>query len=319
MGPIIRPGRPRLGTHYFGFATGRVGCKRPGSGRGPVFAKDNRIPGGGGRRTSGVDGRETPVSISTIKEQLTAYGTSQGLHRLEGRIQRGLDPSGLLGVVSTRAKLVQVAQVLGADMADVDTLSTALHTGGIWTHAECLAAGTDPAVQVWMIAGEATIADRQKMGDLAATDFWTDFTRINKLLDEAVVDPAGFLTRAQRNIITRSQEKYTVEDGVPVSKHDDGFVAMAVTGHRSGIVQADSGLLFVGANALDYDGLAALDLHKVVENDRDKPTTFYVPQDYQAGTPDQRVVKFLYHGFAIVFGGNREVAKALARGAPLAK
>ena len=252
--------------------------------------------------------------VSSIVEQLKAYGEQHGLRGLEGRIQRGLDPAGMLAVEETRGKLEKIAQTLGASAENLVKLTNELHVGGIWNNADALASGERPDVRTWMIAGEATVSGKQKEDDLAPNEFVADYERVNRLLDEAVQDPLVFGDRARDNLITRSKEQFVVEDGVPVSELDSGFLAMAVNGYKSGIVRDKSGLLFVGASELDNGSLEESGLREIQKEDRGRTATFY--QD-EAG---KDVVKKLYSGFSIVLSGDMGIAKTLAAsGEKLAK
>lgn len=245
--------------------------------------------------------------VATIERELKNYGESRKLRGLEGRIQRGLDPAGMLAVSETREKVEQVAAALGAKMEDVEKLTNELHVGGIWGNAERLAKGDDPAVKVWMVLGEATVSGKVKEGDLTHADFLRDTERVIRELDNAASDTEGYAQLSQHNLIERSREQFKMDDDVPISQLDNGFLAMAVNGHKSGIVQADNGLLFVGANELNYTVLEKMGLKAEEREDRGRKALFYVNAQ---GEP---VVKKLYPGFAIVLNKDLEVAKALAR------
>lgn len=251
--------------------------------------------------------------IAQIAEELKAYGEQYRLRGLEGRIQRGLDPAGMLAVKETREKLERIAKGLGADMKDVISLTNELHVGGIWKNADALAEGKRPDVKTWMVAGEVTVSGKEKEQDLTPEEFIADYERVNKLLEEGGSNPEDFAVRARENLITRSREQYKVEDGVPVSELDSGFLAMAVNGHKAGIVKDKGGLLFVGANELDYGSLEKVGLKALEKEDRGRMATFYQDQE------GKDVVKKLYPGFSIVLNGDIGVGKKLAMsGAELA-
>ena len=241
------------------------------------------------------------------KKELQSYGEQYKLRGLEGRVERGLDPAGMLAVKETREKLEKVAEKLGVSTEDVITVTNELHTGAIWKYADQLASAERPDIQTWMIAGEVTTNGKEKEGDLTSEEFVEDLARLNKLLDQAVADPKEFFKKAKENLITTSKTQFTVEDGVPVSELDSGFLAMAVNGYKSGIVADKGGLLFVGANELDYDTLEGMGLKKVEREDRGRMATFYVDSE------GKDVVKKLYGGFAIVLTGDKNVAKGLAK------
>jgi hypothetical protein len=255
--------------------------------------------------------KEFAASDEQVKEELKlelqAYGEEHKLRGLEGRVERGLDPAGILAVKETRAKLEQIAEKLGASIEDVIATTNELHVGAIWKYADLLVSADRPDIETWMIAGEVTVRGKEKEGDLSAEELVKDLQRINALLDQAKEDPQAFFEKAKENLITTSKEQFTVEDGVPMSELDSGFLAMAVNGYKSGVVIDKGGLLFVGANELDYDVLEASGLQKVEKEDRGRMATFYVDQE------GKDVIKKLYPGFAIVLTGDKEVAKKLAR------
>jgi hypothetical protein len=247
------------------------------------------------------------TTVAAITEQLKAFGEKYKLRGLEGRVQRGLDPAGMLAVEETRKKLETIAQSLGAKPEVVVNLTNELHVGAIWKNADALANGGDPNMQAWMVAGEVTVRGKEKEGDLSDEEFVLDLERVNRLLDEAVADPKGFAEKARTNLITHSKEQFKVEDGVPISELDEGFLAMAVNGYHSGIVKDKDGLLFVGANDLDYGSLEQMGLKMTQREDRGRQATFYTDSS------GKDVVKKLYPGFAIVLTGDMETAKQLAR------
>jgi hypothetical protein len=244
--------------------------------------------------------------VEGVSDELKKYSEDYNIRGLEGRLERGLDPAGMLAVAETRTKLLEVAGVLGATEEEVIELTNRLHTGAIWENADKLAKGDSPDIQTWMIAGEATVNGKEKEGDLSQDEFLADLERVNSLLDEAVKDPKKFLEQAKGNLVDRSKEKFTLEDGVPVSEVDDGFLAMAINGHHAGIVADKDGLFFVGSEKLDFDMLENMGLKKVEREDRGRKSTFYVDAE------GKDVIKKLYDGFGIVLSGDRDIAKKLA-------
>ena len=120
--------------------------------------------GDGSREAAEAATKEARIDGAT--KALQAFGEQHGLRGLEGRVQRGLDPAGMLAVPETRAELEQVVDKLGASMDDVIKLTNELHVGGIWQNAERLAAAEDGDVKAWIIAGEATTSGKETEGDL---------------------------------------------------------------------------------------------------------------------------------------------------------
>ncbi len=186
---------------------------------------DNRVPAFG-------LGMMMPIpsasKIDTIKAELTAYGEQHGLRGLEGRVQRGLDPAGMLAVTETRKKLEAIATKLGAKMEDVIALANELHTSGLRSNADRLASSTDPAVQVWMVARHFS-----HEGELDEAGFLQDYDRIVAGLDQALQDPARIAaaaTAASRPF-AKTQAVTMVRPGAPVASNDpltqlDAILAM---------------------------------------------------------------------------------------------
>lgn len=253
------------------------------------------------------------AKVDAIRAELTTFGTKYGLRGLDGRVERGLDPAGLLAVEETRNKLLQVTTALGTPPDALLALTNDLHVGGIWKNADRLADGKDPSVRGWMVAAEISVRGREKEGNLDTDQFVMDLQRINTVLDSAVADPEKFAVESQVNLIEKSKSQFTIEDGVPFSTLDNGFLAMAINGYKAGITETTDGLLFVGADELDYRVLEESGFRAIIREDRGRQATFYVDE---AGV---EVVKKIYPGFAIVLKDNvdlaqqRKVAKILAK------
>lgn len=251
-------------------------------------------------------GSEQDPRITSIEAELRAYGEQYKLRGLEGRIQRGLDPAGMLAVKETKEKLIRLSEAMGSKEEDIVALTNKLHVGAIWEYADELAKGEDPTIKSWMVAGEITVAGKEKEGDLSQDEFLKDLERVNSLLDQALENPEEFAKKAHHNLIVKSREQFGVEDAVPISDLDSGFLAMAVNGYHSGIVRDKGGLLFVGAGKLGFGVLEEVGLKISEREDRGRMATFYV--DNQG----KEVVKKLNDGFAIVLTGDMELAKKLA-------
>lgn len=245
--------------------------------------------------------------IEDIRKQLQEYGEENKLKGLEGRIERGLDPAGMLAVKETREKLEKIAKALGAKIENVVKLTNELHVGAIWDRADDLVNGYDPAVETWMIAAEIAASDEEKKGDLEKEEFLKDYKRVNWWLDKAVEDPEWSAKQAKEDLIESSKEQFKMEDGVPISKLDSGFLAMAVNGYEAGVVE-QGGMLFVGAKELDFDVLEKLGLHTEEKEDRGRKAIFYVDEN------GKDIVKKLYPGLGIVLTGDKKLAKELVVG-----
>lgn len=253
--------------------------------------------------TPGVDQEQEPARrLAKIRAELSA----SGIRGLIGRVERGLDPMGMTVTSETKKALQPVLDGAGVDAKRLAELTQDLHFGGIWQNADRLAAGTDPEIQAWMLLAKECheVNDR----DLNETEFLDGVDRIKAAFAEAARDPGKALTEATAEMQQRAERAFTVEDGVAVS-NEDAFIFMAMKGETAGIVVARE-LMFVGSNELDYETVAVnRGLHKEVRQD---PRRGNIDTTYYVGDGGSEV-KVLGKGFCIVFGGDKELAKALAR------
>lgn len=245
--------------------------------------------------------------LHEIASDLFEFGAKYGLRGLEGRMVRGLDPSSVLALKETVKEMETVATKLNVPMEEVIKLTNSLHVGAIWENAKDLKAGEKPEVKAWMIAAEAGLSEGEQEGELDLKGFLKNVETTKKALEKAAEDPAAFAELAHDKLVKSSQEKFNVENGVPISEVDAGFLAMAVNGYEAGIVRASDGLIFVGTDNLDFSGLAEMGLEKYEKEDRGAVKTFY------KNAEGKDVVKVVYGGLAIVFNGDIEVAKRLAK------
>lgn len=253
--------------------------------------------------TSGVANEHEPQKrLAKIRAELSA----SGIRGLIGRVERGLDPMGMTVVSETKTALQPVLEGAGVDQAELAQLTEDLHFGGIWQNAERLAAGKDPEVQAWMLLGRETHEVNDH--DLGEAEFLGDVDRIKAAFVEAAKNPGQALAEATADMQKRAEGAFTMEDGVAIT-NEDAFIFMAMKGETAGVSIAGE-LMFVGSNELDYKTVATNHgLHEEVRQDPRRgniDTTYYVGQN---GTE----VKVLGKGFCIVFGGDKELAKALAR------
>jgi hypothetical protein len=252
---------------------------------------------------------EKHVQLGKIRHELKEYGNNNHLRGLEGRMQRGLDPAGMIAVEETLGKIEDIGNALGADLVEFIKLTNALHVGAIWNYSQEFAKGENLALQLWMVTGEACVSGKEKEGDLSPEEFLVDVQRVHGLLDEALADPQAFVKRAQEELVLRASDKFQLKDGVPFSEVDDGFLAAAICGHKAAVVRDKDGLLFVGAGNLDYAYLSGAGLTETTRFDERRGAD----QVFWVDTDGNDVVKVLYPGFSIVFGGREDVAKLLAR------
>jgi hypothetical protein len=252
---------------------------------------------------------EKHVQLGKIRHELKTYGELNHFRGLVGRMQRGLDPAGMIAVEETLGKLEEIGNALGVDLMEFVKLTNALHVGAIWDYAQDFVLGTNKELQLWMVTGEACVSGKEKEGDLSPEEFMVDVKRVHGLLDEAVADPQAFVKRSQEELVLRASEKFQLKDGVPFSEVDDGFLAAAICGYQAAVVLDKDGLLFVGAANLDYAYLLGAGLTETTRFDERRG----VDQVFWVDAEGNDVVKVLYTGFAIVFGGREDVAQTLAR------
>ena len=212
-----------------------------------------------------------------------------------------LVPRDLLDLVNPRAPI-----------GDVIAFTNELHAGGIWANADRLKAASAPAVKAWIVAaGATTRGERVDGDDLAADEFLEDYDQVNRELEAAAADPEAYFERSRARLVARAREEFVLEGGVPVAKSGNGFLAMAVSGYKSGIVVDEEGKApFVGAARLDYDALMkSRGLRRVSREDRGRRANFYV----DAG--GREIVKGIYPGLAVVLTGDMALAREMARAA----
>lgn len=249
-----------------------------------------------------VQEQEPHQRLAKIRAELSG----SGVRGLIGRVERGLDPMGMAVVSETKTALQPLLEGAGVDPKRLAQLTEDLHFGGIWQNADKLAAGTDPEVQAWMLLARECHETNDK--DLSEAEFLGDVDRIKAAFAEAARDPKQALATATAEMHERAKQAFTMEDGVAVS-NEDAFIFMAMQGETAGVTMAGD-LMFVGSNELDYEAIASSHgLRREVRQDARRgnvDTTYYVGGN---GTE----VKVLGKGFCIVFGGDKELAKAIAR------
>ncbi|MDP4000681.1 MAG: hypothetical protein Q8P83_00320 [bacterium] len=242
---------------------------------------------------------EKEARLASHKLELQAYG----LRGLEGRLERGLDPAGMLAVKETRSIIEDIAEKSGTDIAETDEVTKDLHTGAVWSRAKDLAKAEKSEVRLWMLlADECHEVNDQ---DLDQDQYIEDVERIRKDLKAAQENPDEVIDQAVQRTLSSAKEKFVEKDGVPFSE-EDAFLHMAIAGKKYGVCKAGE-LYFAGSEELDYSALEAEGLTPVDREDRGRMVTFYQKEG-------KDVVKKLYPGLAIVFG-DEKLALRLAKSA----
>lgn len=232
---------------------------------------------------------------------------SYGLQGLEGRIQRGLDPAGMLAVKETRSKIQALTEKLHASLESLEELTKSLHVGAVWNRAQDLARAEKMEVRLWMLLAYA--CHEVNDHDLTSSEYLEDCARIEGVLNGALLDSEHVIEEAIQYLHTKAQTSFVKKDEVAFSE-DDAFLFMAIAGETQGVCKAGD-LYFVGANQLDFSVLANEGLVPVEREDRGRIVTFY-----QKDGVDR--VKKLYPGLAIVFG-DESLAIRFAKSAEHAK
>lgn len=243
--------------------------------------------------------QEHQIRLEAHKLELQNYG----LRGLEGRLQRGLDPAGMLAVKETRSLMEEIARKTGTDLEKTDEVTKELHTGAVWTRADDLTQADKLEIRMWMLLADE--CHEVNDHDLNPGEYSQDVDRIQRELSAAVEDPDKAIEQAVRHIINSAQKKFVLKDGVPFSE-EDAFLHMAIAGRKYGVCKAGE-LYFVGAEQLDYSLLETEGLTSSEREDRGRMVTFFQKEG-------KDVAKKLYPGLAIVFG-DEELALKLARSA----
>lgn len=245
--------------------------------------------------------QEKQGRLAQHKQELQAYG----LRGLEGRMQHGLDPAAMMAVSEVRSKVEEVAKLVGADMTSVDALTKKLHVGGVWDEAKRLAAATDSDVVLWHTLGSLCHERNAAEDQLNDDGYLADVERVVASLEQLSTD-MDKVTQAVRENVDNAKEKFQLVDGVAYAEGSSPFLSMAIAGETAGVSQ--DGVLFVGAEKVEFDALANQGYEKEEREDRGRMVTFWKKDGVD-------VVKVLYPGFGIVLNGDQKLALDLARSA----
>ncbi len=244
---------------------------------------------------------EPQARLTQYKTELQGYGLS----RLEGRMQRGLDPAAMMAIFDVRSRVEKVASVVGADMVLLDGLTKRLHVGAVWSEAPRLAEAKDAEVIAWHVLAGLCIERNKKEPELDDAGFLKDVNRVLKGLDEAAVDLEKIRVYVERNT-SGAKDAFQKIDNVAYAEGDVyPFLKMAIAGETAGVWK-DGELLFVASERLDFDGLAEKGFVRTEREDKGRPTIFWQKDGVDA-------VKQLGPGFGIVFNDDRTLALEIAK------
>ncbi len=255
-----------------------------------------------------VNGELQEMRVATVKRELVDFSKAHHLMSLDDRIKRGLDPVGIVAIQETNTKVKTLSEKLGASYDEVLKMVLEIQLGGPWKYSSRLREAVDSTTRIWMMLNAANTIGKEREMDMTDGEFLKDLDRISGLLREANNDPDQFFEQTQKHVLEESQKKFRMEEGVPISEMDNGFIAMATNGFESGIIQDADGMLFVGAETINDEVFSRWGLRPNQRDDgRGRIVTFFENEKGEA------IIKKLYPGFVIVLSRNFELAKAIVK------
>lgn len=241
------------------------------------------------------------------REELERFGTSHGLRGLSDRLRRGLEPIGLMAIERTREKVRRLAELTGASYEETLALTLGIQRGGPWQYSSRLHLGSDAEARLWVMLNAANLEQREQEFDMSPRESLAHIKFLENWLDQALQKPGEAFQKSQTRVQEDSKKKFRVEDGVPISEKDNGFLAMALAGYRAGIYQDADGTLFVGAPEIPNEIFEKLGLKMETGEDRGRSVTFFVNK---AG---DKLVKKLYPGFCVLLTPDFDLGKRIVR------
>jgi hypothetical protein len=246
------------------------------------------------------------TKIDSIRRELTDFSADNKIPKIEDRIRRGLDPVGIIALEETNEKVRNFCQKNNIDYEEVKKMVLNIQLNGPWEYSQQIKKAEDPVVKTWIMLNAANTVGKEREMDLTSEEFLKDIERINSVFKDADNNPSTFFEQAKEHVLEKSKERFRVENGVPISEMDNGFIAMAINGYDAGIIQDADGLLFVGAKSIDESIFKEWNLTEEERDDgRGHKATFYV------NDRKETIIKKLHPGFLIVLSRNFELAKAI--------
>lgn len=248
------------------------------------------------------------AALQACRDQFQAFAEAHHVRPLTDRIRRGLNEAASLALEETAGMAKLLADHLGVPYEEVLKMTLDINGGGPWSYAHDLKEAEKPAAKAWMMINAATTIGREREMDLTPGEFLQDVDRVKGNLVEAVGDTESFWPKAKAHVLEASKKLYRVEDGVPISEVDNGFVAMAINGYEAGVWQDADGMVFVGAKDLDDAVFEKWGLKRELREDRGrKDVEFFVNDKGEA------LFKKVYPGFIVVVSRSLELGKAIAK------
>ncbi|MFA5948397.1 MAG: methyltransferase [Candidatus Gracilibacteria bacterium] len=247
--------------------------------------------------------------ISEVTAELETFSKEKGILNLKDKVQRGLDPIGILALQETNQRVHKLCEKMGASYDDILKMTIEIQTGGPWNYAAKLKEASDPTAKLWMTLNAVNTIGKEREMDLTPDEFVSDLNRIDSLLDEALQNPEEFFEKkAKQHVLTESQKRFRIVEDVPITEMDNGFIPMAINGYEAGILQDSDGILFVGSkNEISNEIFEKWGLKTEMRNDRGRSIPFFVNNKGEA------VAKKLYPGFVIILSRNFDLAKTIVK------
>ncbi|MEI7512529.1 MAG: hypothetical protein WCK01_03660 [Candidatus Uhrbacteria bacterium] len=202
--------------------------------------------------------------ITSDTEQLMAYAAAHGLRQLEGRIQHGLDPSGMLAVGETRALAARIAETVGTTIDEAEAFISALHTQGPWQNVEKLKdGGTTPEAKWYLHLASACMEKNDDSELLDKQGYLLDRARVVAELTQYTETESSareelFNERLQERVYSIPGFQVEEVDGVKVPVAEGyPFIGMAAQGYEAGVSRTgpdgDAKTLYFSATAAFHE------------------------------------------------------------------
>lgn len=238
-----------------------------------------------------------------MRAELTAYGEKYQLRGLEGRLQRGLDPAGMIAYSGTKKLVEKLCEKLHVSLDSLIEVTNKLHVGALWEMASKFKEVT-PEIQLWLVLAEACNDGRS---DLDWEAFLEDTHRVELALEYAMTH----LEDVQHTVhmrIQNAQKAVVLHEGIAYVE-GSRFLDAAIAGYHVAISMRDDSYQ-VGAKSLDFQQVAQkFALIPVEKEDRGRKAVFY--QDSEG----KDHIKVVYPGLGIVLTKDEAMARALAESA----
>ncbi len=214
--------------------------------------------------------KEESTRIDEDRAALRSYSEAHNLRHLEGRIEHGLDPSGMLAVEDSRLLAEEIAEKLGTSIEECEAFIAELHTTGPWVRIEELRnGGTTLRAKMYLtlagVCGEKLI----RKGQHSPREYIDDRNRVMRELtslnrQDRKKAEQEFEKNLQERVYDLSDKEIIEINGVEVIlASGDPFIAMAAEGFEGGISKSGpdgspDSMYFVGTQSIDERSITML-------------------------------------------------------------